>query len=298
MAWDVVVVGAGVAGLSAAIQASRLGLSCLVLEKVIPGGGACLARCVDNYPGCGSTDGWGLTRKFEAQALEAGAEIRESEEVLRLFPGEEEVRVVTQKGEYSSGAVIIASGTREKMLQVEGERRLHGVGVHYCAQCAGYSYRNKRIAVVGNNERALESALFLSEIASEVMLIFQEERLKAEKPLLERLEEAQNVALLPNARVTAFTGDGRLEEVMLNVTSEPCTIALDGVFIYAGRVPNSELVEVEKDVEGYILVDCDMRTSAQGVFACGGVVRKNARIASSVGDGVVAALSAAEYLGF
>ncbi|WP_456473710.1 NAD(P)/FAD-dependent oxidoreductase [Candidatus Pyrohabitans sp.] len=297
MAWDVVIVGAGVAGLSAAMQTSRLGLSCLVLEKVVPGGGACLARCVENYPGCGSIDGWGLTRKFEAQAHEAGAEIRESEEVLRVFPGEGDARVVTQKGEYSSGAVIIASGTREKMLQVQGERRLHGVGVHYCAQCAGYSYHNRRVAVVGNNERALEGALFLSEIASEVMLIFEEERLKAEKPLFERLEEAQNVSLLPNARVTAFTGDDRLEEVMLKVASEPCTIALDGVFIYAGRVPNSELVEVEKDAEGYILVDCDMRTSAQGVFACGGVVRKNARIASSVGEGTVAALSAAEYLG-
>jgi thioredoxin reductase (NADPH) len=297
MAWDVIIVGAGVAGLSAAMQASRLGLSCLVLEKLVPGGGACLTKQVENYPGYESIDGWTLTRKFEAQALEAGAEIRDSEEVLRVLPAEGEVRIATAKEEQTARAVIIASGTREKMLNVRGEKRLRGMGVHYCAPCAGYSYKNKRVAVVGNNDHAVANALFLAEIASEVTIIFEEERLRAEKPLLEKLEEVQNVALLPNARVTAFSGEERLEEVSLSVAGEPRTIAPDGVFIYTGRVPNSEIVDVEKDAEGYILVDCDMRTSAKGIFACGGVVRRNARIASSAGDGMVAALSAAEYLG-
>ncbi|NOZ58485.1 MAG: FAD-dependent oxidoreductase [Euryarchaeota archaeon] len=297
MPWDVVVVGAGVAGLSAAMQASRLGLSCLVLEKLVPGGGACLAKQVENYPGYESIDGWTLTRKFEAAALEAGAEIREEAEVLRVIHAEGKVSVATGDEELTARAVIIASGTREKPLGVPGERRLKGTGVHYCAPCAGYSYRNKRVAVVGSSLMAVENALFLSEIASEVTLIFEEERLRAERPLLERLAEAQNVALLPNARVIAFSGEERLAGVELSVAGERRTLDVEGAFIYAGRVPNSELVDVEKDEEGYILVDCDMQTSARGIFACGGVVRRNARIASSAGEGTVAALSAAEYLG-
>lgn len=293
---DVIVVGAGVAGLSAAMQASRLGLSCLVLERFIAGGSTCLARQVENYPAHASVDGFALVGRLEAQVLEAGAEIIEEEEVVEVITGSP-LRVVASGAEYSAGAVIIATGTRERLLDVPGERRLHGAGVHYCAQCAGYSYKNKRVAVVGNSYMAVVNALFLAEIASEVTLIFEGEVLRAEKPLLEKLEEAQNVALLPNARVTAFSGGERLEKLELSVAGERRTLEVEGAFIYAGRVPNSELVNVEKDAEGYILVDSQMRTSARGIFACGGVVRRNARIASSIGDGVVAALSAAEYLG-
>ena len=293
---DVIVVGAGAAGLSAAMQASRLGLSCLVLEKLVPGGGVCLAKRVENCPGYESIDGWSLARKFEAQALEAGAEILEAE-ALSVVPAEECFRITAAGEELAARAVIIATGTREKMLGVPGEKRLRGRGVHYCAPCAGYSYKNKRVAVVGGDCHAVANALFLAEIAEEVILIFDGKKPGAEKPLLKRLEEARNIKLLPNARVTTFSGKERLAEVELSVAGELQTLSIDGAFIYAGRAPNSEVVDVKKDAEGYILVDCGMRTSARGIFACGGVVRKRASIASSVGDGVVAALSAAEFLG-
>jgi len=291
MLWDVVVAGAGVAGLSAAVHASRLGMRCLVVERLVAGGGVCIAKQVDSLLHTG--DGWSFGRRLAEAARESGAIIQEGEEVRRISGGGGELAVHTDLRIHRARMVIVATGTREKPLGVPGEERLRGSGVHYCAQCAGFAYSGGRVGVVGGDVHAVRAALFLVDVASEVLIFAR--RLQAERRALERLKEA-GARLLRGAEVLEFRGEERLSSVLVRVDGEVREVELDGVFVYSGRMPNSEVVEVEKDSEGYILVDSQMQTSRQGVLACGGVVGR-CSLASSMGDGATAAFTAARRLG-
>ncbi len=292
--YDVIVAGGGPAGLSAAIYTCRYGLRTLVIEKMICGGQPALAVKVENYPGFEAIDGWELTRKFYRQAVKNGAEIREEEEVLSVEVREDIKLVRTSLGEYESGALIVATGGTPKRLRVEGEEEYLRRGVHYCAQCAGHAYKGKRVAVIGSGDSALDAALFLSEIASQVFIISKKDYLSGQKVLIDAVSSKPNVDVLLNSEVAGFYGDGSsLEGVLLK---DGRRLDVSAAFVYIGFVPNSHIVDVEKTPGGFIKVDSQMRTSLPGVFACGNVVRKNAQIVSSAGEGAIAALSAVEYL--
>ncbi len=292
--YDVVIAGAGPAGLTAAIYTTRSGLRTLVIEKMISGGQPALAQMVENYPGFESIDGWELTRLFYKQAMENGAEIKEEEEVLRVYPAEDLKVLETNNNKYQAGAVIIASGGTPKRLRVAGEKEYLRRGVHYCAQCAGYAYKDKKIAVIGGGDSALSAALFLSDIGEKIYLIARSPELRGEKVLVDRVNSKDNIEILLKEEVAYFAGDGnKLNRIMLESGKD---IKAEAAFIYIGFYPNSGIVDVDKDSQGYIKVDLNMRTSEEGIFACGNVVRRNAQIISSAGEGAIAALSALEYL--
>ena len=277
------------AGLSAAAHASRLGMKCLVVEKLVAGGGVCLARRVDSLLYTG--DGWSFGRRLAEAARESGAIIQEGEEVMRITGGEDELLVRTDLRVHRARVVVVATGTGEKPLGVPGEGRLRGKGVHYCAQCAGFAYRNAKVAVVGGDLHAVRAAKFLAEMASEVLLLAP-----GLQPEAKALVEQAGVRLILGAEVLEFRGEESLSAVVVGTGEGRRVLEVDGVFIYSGRKPNSELVDVAKDADGYILVDSRMQTSKPGVLACGGVVGRSS-LASSMGDGATAAFTAARRLG-
>ncbi len=290
MLWDVVVAGGGVAGLSAAFHAAGFGMRCLVVERLAAGGGACLAKHLDSLVYTG--DGWSFARRLADAARERGAIIQEDEEVERVVRSGEELLVHTDSRLHRGRCVVVATGTGEKPLGVPGEERLRGRGVHYCAQCAGFAYRGRRVGVVGGDVHAVRAARFLLELASEVLVLAPE---AGGERQLEALEEA-GARVVRGARVLEFRGGERLDSVLVRLGEGVEEVELDGVFVYL-RKPNSEVVEVEKDARGYIVVDSEMRTSEPGVLACGGVVGRFS-VTSSLGDGATAAATAARRLGY
>ncbi len=292
--YDVIIAGAGPAGLTAAIYAARGGLGTLLIEKMICGGQPAIARRIENYPGFESIDGWELTRSFYSQAIANGTEIKEDEEVLNVYKSEEFKVVETDENRYLAGAVIIASGGSPAKLKVPGEEEYLRKGVHYCAQCAGYAYQDKKVAVIGGGDSALTAAYFMGDIAEKVYLIARSAELRGEKVLVDKVSRKKNIEILLKEEVGSFSGDGnRMNRIVLKSGRE---LEADAGFIYIGFVPNSGMVDVDKNSEGYMAVDLNMKTSEKGIFACGNVIRRNAQIVSSAGEGAISALSARHYL--
>ncbi len=292
--YDVIIAGAGPAGLTAAIYAARGGLGTLLIEKMICGGQPAIARRVENYPGFESIGGWELIRSFYSQAIANGTEIKEDEEVLNVYKSEGFKVVETDEDRYLAGAVIIASGGRPAKLKVSGEEEYLRKGVHYCAQCAGYAYQNKKVAVIGGGDSALTAAYFMGDIAEKVYLIVRSAELRSEKVIVGKVSKKKDIKILMKEEVDSFSGDGnRMNRIVLKSGRE---LEADAAFIYIGFVPNSGMVDVDKNSESYITVDLNMKTSEKGIFACGNVIRRNAQIISSAGEGAIAALSALYYL--
>lgn len=299
--YDVVVIGGGPGGYTAAMYAARAGLDTLVLEKLTAGGQMTETLQIDNYPGFEEgIDGITLGEKMQAGAERFGVETRMAEVARAKLAGNVKT-LETDLGTVYAKAVIIATGARHRHLGLEEEEQLVGRGVGYCAACDGMFYKDKIVAVVGGGNSAAADAMLLSRVARKVYLIHRRDSLRASKVYHDPLMKAERVEFLWNTTVSGLLHTEKLTGVNLkNVqTGEESDLALDGLFISIGRAPETGLFagQIALDDQGYIAADETTRTSLPGVFAVGDVRTKPMRqIVTAVGDGAVAALYAEEYL--
>lgn len=295
--WDLIIIGAGPAGLTAGIYGGRSGLKTLILEEKMSGGEAAVAPWVENYPGFESVSGAELVERMVNHCKKFGTQINELEKATWLDLKGEKKLVKTGKDAYSSSAVIIATGTHYQRLNVAGEKEFEGRGVSYCALCDGAFFKNKRVIVVGGGNSAAMSARYLSNIATNVKLVHRRDRLRAEAACVETLKE-QNVEFIWNSEVKKIEGDNSVKSVVLqnSKTGEVKEIEVDGVFVQIGETPNTGFVKevgVALDKEGYVIVDSRQRTNIGGVFAAGDVTNRPVKqIGTAVGQAIVAATEA------
>lgn len=299
--YDVVIIGAGPAGLTAAIYTCRAGLKTLVLEAAMAGGNAGITDWIDNYPGFPEgVSGSELMMNFMAQAERYGAQIK-YEEVKRIIPGADQNTVITDQNHYPARAIIIAAGARRRELQVDGEKEFMGRGVSYCATCDGAFFSGAPVAVVGGGDSAVKEALYLADIASKVYLVHRREEFRAGKILVDRMLAHDTIELKLNYVVSRILGNeqGMQGLVMKNTrTGAEEELAVEGVFVSVGLVPATAFsLEVLEHQDGYILTDNNLMTSVQGIFAAGDIRSKGVRqVATAVGDGAQAGVAVTEYL--
>ena len=299
--YDVMIIGGGPAGYSAALYCTRAGLKTIVLEKLSAGGQIALTAQVDNYPGFEEgIDGFSLGEKMQAGAERFGA-VTEYAEVYSLeLKGDIKV-AVTSEGEFRSRVVILATGAEPRNLGIEGEKELIGKGVNYCAACDGMFYKGKTVAVVGGGNTAVADILILSKVAKKVIVIHRRDTLRAEKIYHSQLEQTENVEFRWNSVVTELlkSEDGRLKGVRIEKEGSSEEIEIDGLFVSVGRKPSTMLVagQLELDEAGYVAADETTVTSLPGVFAVGDVRTKALRqVVTAVADGAVSSHFALEYL--
>ena len=298
---DLLIIGGGPAGYTAALYAARAGLDTLVLEKLSVGGQMTQTEAIDNYPGFDAgIDGFTLGANMQAGAHRFGAETVYTE-VLSVDLVAQPKRVVTDGGERFGRAVILATGAEHKHLGLAREQELTGRGVAYCAACDGMMYRDKTVAVVGGGNSAAADALLLSKICRQVYVIHRRDTLRAEKIYHDPLMKAPNVTFLWNTTVEELMGEGRLRGVILRNQEDgtQTELTLDGLFISIGRSPVTDLFrgQLELDSAGYIVAGEDTKTSLRGVFAAGDLRAKPFRqIVTATADGAVGAHFAEEYI--
>lgn len=299
--YDVVIIGAGPGGLAAAVYTGRSRLNTLVLEKGMPGGQILMTDWVENYPGF--PEGvvpFELMEKFRKQAEKFGAKI-ETDEVKELKKQNELWHVKGNKGEYPTRTVIIATGANYRRLGLQGEAKLIGKGVSYCATCDGAFFRDKDIAIVGGGDNALTEALFLTKFCRSLKLIHRRDKFRAVKILQERVLANEKIEVLWNSVVEEVNGESRVESLTLrNVKDDTTsTMKVDGLFVSIGMDPNTEFVKglVELNEWGEIKVGKKMDTSQPGIFAAGDATDAcPEQIATVVGTAVRAALAVDDYL--
>lgn len=299
--FDLLILGAGPAGLAAAIYGCRANLRVLVFEQMLAGGEIASTDRLDNYPGFPEGIGGAeFGQLLEQQARRFGAEIV-SATIEEAFLVEEVKKVVTTRGLFYGRTVIIATGTIPRPLGVPGEDKLRGKGLSFCATCDGPFFREKRVAVIGGGDAALQEALFLTRFAQQIFLIHRRDELRAVPYLQEQVFKQPCIKILWDTIVKEFHGEQKIEKLVLqNVKSAKTSdLPVDGAFLYIGRVPNTAfLLGVEMDDRGYIVTSENMETSLPGVFAAGDVRRKFLRqVVTAAGDGAVAAMMAVRYLG-
>lgn len=300
--YDLIIIGGGPAGLTAGIYAVRFGLDTLVLERSEISGQITLTDIVENYPGFPEISGLELMEKYKAHARKAGVETRITDVLSVRSEGARKV-VSTDSGELEAKAVILATGANPMHLGVPGEEALIGKGVSYCATCDGPFFRNKTVVVVGGGDSALTDALILSRIAKQVYLVHRRDRLKAAKVLQERAFSAPNIEFIYNTVVREIAGSTgeirRVEKVILeNLKSgEVRELPTNGIFIYIGIRPNTEIVDVDKDERGFIRTGRWMESSEKGIYAIGDCRDTPIwQLVTAVSDGAVAATAANEYI--
>jgi len=301
--FDTIIIGAGPAGLTAALYAARARLSTLVIEKMGSGGQAATTDWLENYPGFPEgINGFELTTKMDEQARQAGASFV-SESVTGLIVPEAGGSLFTVKcteNEYLGTTIIIATGADHKLLGVTGEAELRGRGVSYCATCDGPFFKDKHVIVAGGGDSAVQEAIYLTRFASRVTLVHRRDKLRATAVLQQRASSNPKISFQWNSVITAITGTDCVKSVMIKNVSDSAAseIPADGVFVFVGLVPNTKVFDglIELDDKGYIVTDEYMATSRPGVFACGDVRKKLLRqIVTAAGDGAAAAFSAQEY---
>ena len=299
--YDMIIIGGGPGGYTAALYAARAGLDVIVLEKLSAGGQMALTSQIDNYPGFeDGIDGFTLGEKMQAGAEKFGAKT-EYAEVFSVDLKSIPKAVRTSEGTFYGHTVVLATGASPRDLGVSGEKELVGRGVHYCAACDGMFYKGKTVVIVGGGNTAAADAFVLSRIAKKVILIHRRDTLRATKIYHDPLMRAENVEFRWNSTVSEFISDEKVTGVKIKDvnTGEESVVECDGVFISVGRKPATELVkdQLELDSGGYVIADESTKTNIPGVYAVGDVrIKKVRQIVTAVADGAVAAHEAEEYL--
>ena len=299
--YDVLILGGGPAGYTAALYAARAGLSCAVIEKLSIGGQMVLTDQIDNYPGLpDGTDGYSLGQAMKQGADRAGAETVFAEILGADLCAKPKV-ITTDSGEFYASSVIIATGADHKHLGAPKEDELIGRGVHYCATCDGMFYRNKSVIVIGGGNTAVGAAKYLARLCKHVTLVHRRDTLRASKAEIDALEKLENVELRLSRTVAEFSVESRVNGVIVRnvLTDEEERLDCDGVFICVGQSPNTALFasQLALDRGGYIIADETTKTNIDGVFAAGDVRTKPLRqVITACSDGAVAAAQAEAFL--
>ena len=298
---DIVIIGAGMAGLTAALYAGRMNLSVLVLENGIVGGQIANATGIENYPGLPGVSGKDLIAAVQEQAEGFGAVIDEFDVIQKVSLKESPKLIETESCIYETEAVIIASGMERRKLPLPEEKKYAGKGVHYCELCDGHLYQDKVIAVMGGGNAAVDAANFLTKYAKKLYLVHRSE-LRADEISREKLRENSKAEILLQTEVKSLQGASKLEriEILDKATGETRELAVDGIFVNIGVSPNTALFkeEVELSEDGRIRAGEDCRTNVPGVFAAGNVRSKEVRqLTTAAADGTAAAILAEKYLG-
>jgi thioredoxin reductase (NADPH) len=299
--WDVVIIGGGPAGLSAAIYCGRALRKTLVLEKKVFGGQIINADIIENYPGFAEPIVPADLMEQMVKQTERYGVVLENDEVASLQRRENSWQIGVYNNTVEAKAVIYAAGSVHRFLGVQGEKELLGRGVSVCATCDAPFFVQRKVAVLGGGDTALSEALHLAKFASEVVLIHRRDQFRAEKILQERVFKNEKIKVIWDSEVMRYQGDQKLEALELKnkKTGTSETVAFEGAFLAIGTIPNTTLLKnfIKLDENGYVITDISLRTDAEGLFVAGEVIKGNRRqVAISVGMGVQAALSCEEYL--
>lgn len=299
MKYDIIVIGAGPAGMTAALYAARADRQVLLLEKESFGGQVVFSPKIENYPGFLQMSGNDFADKLIEQVLEQGVTV-ELDEAVEIRDGETKTVVCASGAEYACGAVIIATGSKHRMLGLENEESFVGNGISFCAVCDGAFYQGQNVAVIGGGNSALQEAVLLSDLCAKVTIVQNLDYLTGEGKLVSLLSTRDNVDYIYGATVEKFLGTDALTGLILDQKGTKVRLDVDGVFVAIGQVPvNDAFAPVaELDARGYVIAGEDCLTRTPGVFVAGDCRTKNIRqITTACGDGAVAAMTACRYLG-
>lgn len=297
--YDIIIVGAGPAGLTSAIYALRANKNVLILEAKTYGGQIVKASCIDNYPGLPHISGVEFATKLYEQVKELGAEFK-FEKVNNIIINNQIKKVVTNNSSYEAKAIILAMGAKARSLKLDSEELFIGKGVSYCATCDGMFFRDKDVAVVGGGDTALQDALYLSNICKSVYLIHRRDSFRGNASDLKKLKEKSNVQFVLNSNVIKLLGNTLLEKIVLSDNlGNISEIEVSGLFIAIGQLPESNEIisNLQLDSDGYIISQNELETNYNGIFVAGDIRSKSLRqLTTAVSDGSLAAVSACNYI--
>ena len=297
--YDCIIVGAGTAGLTAAIYLRRASKKVLVLEAKSYGGQIVNTLNIENYPAEPHISGFDFATKLYNQAKELGAEIK-FEKVINLEDNNISKCVITSNNKYETKTIILATGSDNRKLGIENEDELTGKGMSYCATCDGAFYKGKTVAVVGGGNTALEDALYLSDIAEKVYLIHRRNEFRGEEATVDKLKEKSNVEIIYNSNVTKLISNNKLESIeVTNNDGNVNNIKVDGLFVAVGRIPENQNFAsiINLDNNGYVIASEDCNTNVPGIFVAGdNRVKKVRQLVTAASDGAVAATEAIKYI--
>ncbi len=290
MIYDVAIIGAGPAGLTAGIFTCRAGLKTICVERLAVGGQTALSYSIANYPGVEELSGFEIAERMRVQAESFGLNIVYSI-VLKIKKNKSNLTLVTTNGNVLEKKVIIASGCKPRRLGLSREDEFIGHGISYCASCDGGFYRDKIVAVAGGGDSAMEYAVYLSRLAKKVYVLNRSEHFRANPQSVENVRKIKNVKMLTNTKVIELNGEDSLNSIEIDSNGQKKVLNIDGLFVAIGQVPDVDYLggQIKLDKNGYILVDSEMRTSMKNVYACGDVTSKRFRqVITACSDGAVA----------
>jgi thioredoxin reductase (NADPH) len=299
VAYDLIIIGAGAAGLTAGIYAGRYGLKVAIFDKLTAGGQLALTPLIENYPGYKAISGPELAKLMKEHAETAGAEVYELEEVIEIKKEHDKFQVLTVQGnKFLAQAIILTVGSAPRKLEVPGEKEFTGRGVSYCALCDAAFFKKKRVIVVGGGNTAVVSAKYLSDLGSDVALVHRKATTRGEETLKKELMQ-QNVQFYWNTVVKQIEGENKVKKILLETEGHLKEIEIDGVFIHIGEVPTNSLAKkigINLDSEGFIIVNERAETNLPGIFAAGDITGGILQVATAVGKGTTAAVNAYLYI--
>ncbi|MDI3484046.1 MAG: thioredoxin reductase [Methanobacteriaceae archaeon] len=293
--YDIIIIGAGPAGLTAAIYAGRQGSKTLILEKGIAGGKGLEVPLMENYPGYERIEGQELIQKIKKQATKH-AQLKELEEVAKIKKTREGFKVETKKDTYKTKTIILATGTKHRKLGIPGEKKFLGKGVSYCATCDGPLYQDKKVLVIGGGNSALQEAIFLHKIGSKPTIIHRRDQLRAQKYLQDQIKKLK-IPIIWNTTLKKIKGKETVQEAIIEnkKTGQTTKIKTDGIFIAIGEEPLNKLAQdlgVKTDKKGYIITDKYQRTNIEGVYAAGDITGGLNQWVTACAEGAIAATTA------
>ena len=292
--FDIIIIGCGVAGMTASIYAKRANKSVLILEKNNYGGKIVNTMDIENYPIESHISGYDLATKLYNQIIDLGVEVK-YEEVISISNNDIK-EVETNENKYKCKSIIIATGTTNRKLNIENEDKFIGKGISYCATCDGAFYKDKNVCVVGGGNTALEDAIYLSNIVNKVYLIHRRDTFRGDQILVDKVKNTSNIEIIYNSNITKLNGNDHLESIIINDKDE---INLDGLFIAIGQIPNNSIFKdiINLDEEGYIISDELCHTNIDGIFVAGDNKKKELRqLVTATSDGAIASYEAIKYL--